>query len=153
MQVGDLVMLSTKHAIPSNIVKHAKLQPAFTGPYKITKVINENAYELDLPSTIRCHPVINISFLKRFVPSDLPSETSATPTVEANGEQELDRILTTRYYRRKRQFLVRWKNDPEGEEQWKNEESLPNAKELIKDFLDRHDAPPRRSKRGRVSRA
>ena len=33
-------------------------------PYKIVKVVNENAYQLELPKSFRHHNVINITFLR-----------------------------------------------------------------------------------------
>jgi len=33
----------------------------FVGPYKIKKIISSNAVELELPSTIKIHSVVNVS--------------------------------------------------------------------------------------------
>jgi len=38
-----------------------KLTEHFVGPYQVKGIISANAIELDLPSTIRIHPVVNIS--------------------------------------------------------------------------------------------
>jgi len=38
-----------------------KLMERFVGPYKIKKIISLNAVELELPSTVKIHPVVNIS--------------------------------------------------------------------------------------------
>jgi len=37
------------------------------GPYKINKIILPNAVELELPSTIKIHPVVNVSRICRYV--------------------------------------------------------------------------------------
>jgi len=34
------------------------------GPYKIKRIISTNAIELELPSTIKIHLVVNISVIK-----------------------------------------------------------------------------------------
>ena len=61
-KVGDLVMLSTKD-LKYQIVgrRTEKLTERFVGPYKIKKVVLLNAVELELPSTVKIHPVVNIS--------------------------------------------------------------------------------------------
>ena len=33
----------------------------FVGPYKIKKIVSSNAVELELPSTVKVHSVVNIS--------------------------------------------------------------------------------------------
>ena len=38
-----------------------KLMERFIGPYKVKKIVSVNAVELELPSTIRVHPVVNVS--------------------------------------------------------------------------------------------
>ena len=41
-----------------------KFDDRWYGPYKILKVVNENAYQLELPKSFRHHNVINITFLR-----------------------------------------------------------------------------------------
>ena len=38
-----------------------KLMERFIGSYKVKKIVSVNAVELELPSTIRIHPVVNVS--------------------------------------------------------------------------------------------
>jgi len=61
-RVGDLVLLSTKdlkYQMAGRCIK--KFMEYFVGPYKVKAIISSNAIELDLPSTIRIHPVVNVS--------------------------------------------------------------------------------------------
>jgi len=61
-KVGDLVMLSTKDLKYQMVGRRTeKLMERFVGPYKIKKIISSNAVELELPSTIKIHLVVNIS--------------------------------------------------------------------------------------------
>lgn len=59
---GDQVLLSTDHlkliGINSSITP--KFAAKFIGPFKVLKAVNDNAYELELPTTLEIHPVINI---------------------------------------------------------------------------------------------
>jgi len=61
-KVGDLVMLSTKD-LKYQIVgrRTEKLMERFVSPYKIKKIVSSNAVELELPSTVKIHPVVNVS--------------------------------------------------------------------------------------------
>jgi len=38
-----------------------KLTKRFIGPYKVKAIISTNAIELELPSSIKIHPVVSVS--------------------------------------------------------------------------------------------
>ena len=61
-RVGDLVLLSTKDLKYQMVGRQTeKLTEHFVGPYKVKAIISSNAIELDLPTTVRIHPVVNVS--------------------------------------------------------------------------------------------
>jgi len=61
-KVGDLVMLSTKDLKYQMMGRRTeKLMERFVGPYKIKKIISLNTVELELPSTVKIHLVVNVS--------------------------------------------------------------------------------------------
>jgi len=61
-KVGDLVILSTKDLKYQMVRKKTeKLMKRYVGPYKIKKIVLLNAIELELPSIIKIHLVVNIS--------------------------------------------------------------------------------------------
>jgi len=61
-KVRDLVMLSTKDLKYQMIKRRIqKLTERFVGPYKIKKIVSMNVVELELPATIKIHPVVNVS--------------------------------------------------------------------------------------------
>jgi len=67
-KVGDLVMLSTKDLKYQIVGKRTeKLTERFVGPYKVKKIISSNAVELELPSTIKIHLVVNVSRIYRYI--------------------------------------------------------------------------------------
>jgi len=76
-KVGDLVMLSTKD-LKYQIVERRteKLTERFVSPYKIKEIVLLNAVKLELPSTVRIHPVVNISRIRRYVEQVEVSQTS-----------------------------------------------------------------------------
>jgi len=66
-KVGDLVMLSTKDLKYQMVGRRTKkLTERFVGPYKIKKIISSNTVELELSSTIKIHPVVNVSRIRRY---------------------------------------------------------------------------------------
>ena len=61
-RVGDLVLLSTKD-LKWQIKERRleKLTKYFVGPYKVKRIVLSNAIELELPKSIKIHPVVNVS--------------------------------------------------------------------------------------------
>ena len=61
-KVGDLVMLSTKDLKYQMVRRRTeKLTERFVGPYKVREIISLNVVKLELPSTVKIHPVVNVS--------------------------------------------------------------------------------------------
>ena len=66
-KVGDLVLLSTKDLKWQMVSRRSEnLTERFVEPYRIKKIISANAVELDLPSTIKIHPVVNMSRIRKY---------------------------------------------------------------------------------------
>jgi len=64
-KVGDLVMLSTKDLKYQMVGRRTeKLTKRFVGPYKVRKIISSNVVKLELPGTIKIHPVVNVSRIR-----------------------------------------------------------------------------------------
>ena len=67
-KVGDLVMLSTKGLKYQMTGKRTeKLTERFVGPYKIKKIVLSNAVELELPSIVKIHLVVNVSRIQKYI--------------------------------------------------------------------------------------
>ena len=61
-KVGDLVMLSTEDLKYQMVRRRTeKLTERYVGPYKIKKIVLSNAVELELPSIVKIHLVVNVS--------------------------------------------------------------------------------------------
>ena len=66
-KVGDMVLLSTRDLKWQMIGRRTdKLTERFVGPYRVKGIVSSNAIELDLPSSVRIHPVVNISRIRRY---------------------------------------------------------------------------------------
>jgi len=88
-KVGDLVMLSTKD-LKYQIVgrRTEKLTERFVGPYKIKKVVLLNAVELELPSTVKIHPVVNVSRIQKYIGKVEGQRKEQPAPVIIKGEEE-----------------------------------------------------------------
>jgi len=145
-QVGDMVWLEGKNIQTDRPSK--KLADKRYGPYKVTKVVGPNAYQLQLPPSMKIHPVFNTVKLRpyhkdtisgRKVPSRPP------PVVEGEyPEWEVEYIKDSRLQRGKLQYLVKWKDYPQEESTWEPVEHLKKAQKSIDDFHNKHPAAPRK---------
>jgi len=95
-RVEDLVMLSTKDLKYQMMERRTeKLMERFVGPYKIKKIISLNTVELELPSTVKIHPVVNVSRIQRYVGQveGQRKEQPAPVVIEREEEWKVERIL------------------------------------------------------------
>jgi len=133
-KVGDLVMLSTKDLKYQMTGRRTeKLTERFVGLYKIKKIISSNTVELELPSTVKIHPVVNISRIQRYVGQveGQRKEQPASVVIKGEEEWEVERILNKRWIRGKDKYLVQWKGFTAESDTWEKKENLENAKEAI----------------------
>jgi len=113
-----------------------KLTEHFVGPYKIKGIVSSNVIELELPKSIKIHPVVNVSrvWLYKLQVEGQKKILPKPVIIKGEKEFEIEKILNKRTVRRKEKFLVRWKGYTAEEDTWKNRKNLRNAKELVKEF-------------------
>jgi len=140
-KVGDLVLLSMKDLKWQMKGRRLeKLTKHFVDPYKVKGIVSSNAIELELPNSIKIHPVVNVSRV-RLYKSQVKGQKKISPKpviIEGEEEFEVEKILNKRMVRGKEKFLVRWKGYTAGEDTWENRENLENAKELVEEFKREH---------------
>jgi len=136
-KIGDLVMLSTKDLKYQMIGRRTeKLTERFVGPYKIKKIVSTNAVELQLSSTVKIHPVVNVSRICRYVGQveGQRKEQPAPVIIEGEEEWEVERILNKQRVRGKEKYLVHWKGFTVESDTWEERGNLENTKEAIEEF-------------------
>jgi len=158
-KVGDQVLLSSRNIqLVGDAHRTKKLTSRFTGPYPIKRVINTNAYELDIPPTLRIHPVINISQLKPYrdgtgeFPFRAPPNSRPDPEAyDTFGQPSyvVERIVDKRVVRGATQYLVLWQGYPEEESTWEPEANLKRAKRAIGVYERLEQGAPRKRKQTR----
>jgi len=136
-KVGDLVMLSTKDLKYQMVGRRTeKLTERFVGPYRIKRIISSNAVELELPSTVKIHLVVNVSRIRRYVEQveGQRKEQPAPVVIKGEEEWEVERILNKRRIQGKDKYLVRWKEFTAESDTWEGRENLENAREAIEEY-------------------
>jgi len=75
----------------------------FVGPYQVKGIILTNAIELDLPSTVKIHPVVNVSRVCRYKDQveDQKKEQPAPVIIKRKEEYEVEKILNKKRFREK----------------------------------------------------
>ena len=102
-EVSDLVLLNTRYL--SLTSPPGKLKPCFVGPFRVNKVVGANAFELELPTTIKVHPVFNGSLLYKFQGEYKPP---GPIIVDGEAEYEVANIVGHRGNGNYRQYLLQW---------------------------------------------
>jgi len=156
LQVGDEVWLLRKHihtTRPSDKLDFKKL-----GKFKISSKVGANTYKLQLPPSMKIHPVFHVSLLEPASTDPLPGHLQPPPPptiVNDITEYEVESILDSRYHYGKLQYRAKWKGyTADQDQEWYPAEFFENSQELIKDYHQTYpkkpkqqNAPTRRSKR------
>jgi len=96
-KVEDLVMLSTKDLKYQMVRRRMeKLIKRFVGPYKVKKIVSSNIVELELPSTVKIHLVVNVSRIHKY-----------TGQVEGQKKEQLAPVIIKEKWEVKR-ILNKW---------------------------------------------
>ena len=106
------MLLSTKNLKFQMKRRHSeKLTEQFMGSYKMKRIISTNAIELELSSTIKIHPVVNISRVHMYKDQveGQKKEQSLLVIVKGKEEYKVEKILNKRKFREKDRYLVQWK--------------------------------------------
>ena len=108
-EVGDLVLLSMKDLKYQMVGRRTeKLTERFVGPYKVKSIVSTNAIELELPSTVKIHPVVNVSRVRRYT-SQVEGQKKEMPqpmVIEGEEEWEVEKIINKRWIRGRDKYLV-----------------------------------------------
>jgi hypothetical protein len=144
-EVGDKVWLSAKHI--QTVRASEKLDYKRLDPFKVTKVINRNAYRLELPYSMKVHNVFHVSLLDRYIgpvpdqqPSDPPLAIPPRAQMMRNGKSNESSIHAsgTEGCGIWCGGLITTTNTS-----WEPAENLENASEVVADFHRDNPAKPR----------
>jgi translation initiation factor IF-1 len=93
LEPGDLVWVHLRKDRFLDLRK-SKLMPRATGPFKVLKKINDNAYKLELPPEFGISPTFNISDLKPYLDDEDELESRTTPIQEGKDDEDMSPLHT-----------------------------------------------------------
>jgi len=136
-RVGNKVLISTKD-FSMELMKRAtkKLTEKFIGPYVVKKIVSENTVELELPASLRIHPVVNVRRIVKYREQVEGQKKIPLPPIKVAGEKEyeVENFLDRQERRDKTKYLVKWKEYTVEENIWEGVENLKNAMEKVEEF-------------------
>jgi len=83
----------------------------FVGPYVIEEVVFSNVVKLRLPSSMRIHPLVNVSWIVCYKEQVKGQKKKEGEPVEVEGVEkwEVEKILNKKKIRGVEKYLIWWK--------------------------------------------
>ena len=141
-------MLSTKDLVfKERLVR--KLVEKYMGLYEIEEVVSSNVVKLQSLSSMRIHPVVNVSRVVQYREQMKGQKKEEGKPIEVEGieEWEVEKILNKRKIRKVEKYLVCWKGFTVEHNSWKRRKDLGNTKAVLEDFEGRMEAEIRRQEK------
>ena len=113
------------------------LNPRRFGPYAIIKKLSPVTYRVKLPPLLHMHNVFHVDLLTPYYETDVHGANYSQPPPElihGQEEYEVEEIIKDCYYRRKKQYLVKWLGYPVSENSWVDAKDLHSPK-LLAEYL------------------
>jgi hypothetical protein len=151
IKVGDQVWLDARNLTtkrPSKKLDHRRL-----GPYKVIQKISSHVYKLQLPKTMKIHPVFHVILLTPYRKDPIIERHLPPPpdpeVVDGTPQWEVEEILDSRIRRGGRwvkfEYLVHWKDYPMEERSWEPADTITeDVPDLVAKFHREHPSAPRR---------
>ena len=144
---GDKVWLEAQNVQqrqPSIKLSHKRL-----GPYKVVRKIGDLNYQLELPKSMKIHPVFHVGLLSEHkVAAHIPDRTFPEPPPDEIEpgvfEYEVEKIIDSKFQRGQLHYLIHWKGYSAANRTWEHEKNIANATDQIKEFYRRHPNAPKR---------
>ena len=120
-----------------------KLAAKCHGPFPIQQVLSPISYQLTLPEQWKIHDVFHVDLLTPYRETEFHSPNYAQLPPDLVGEEEqyeVEQVLDGRNHGcwKKKQYLVKWKEYPDSDNQWLDAKDMDNAQELIAEFHNSH---------------
>jgi len=140
-KVDDEVLLSSEH-IPLHAVGTRKLLMKWMGPFTVVKVINEVAYQIQLPMGWRIHDVFHVSLLKPYYSNGKHPPPPPALLVDGEEEFEVEEILSHEPRSKtkgdnKVKLLIKWKGFGHENNTWEPFKNMQNAPVSLREYWDR----------------
>ncbi len=134
-EIKSKMFLNERNIVTARLFK--KLNDKMLDSFKITDSV-DFFYKLKLSDTMRIHDVFHSELLCSAVNnslSDQKNELSKSIVINDENEWKIDDILNSRWYQRRLQYQVKWKNY-DNDLNWYNadDDKFMNTQNIIDDF-------------------
>ncbi len=129
--VEDKILLNFKNIHISKSSK--KLDHKYDESFEVEEFIEKQVYKPRLFHTFRIHNVFHVSLLKSYKKRFDDVMTSFSIMINEEKHDEIKLILNSKLYRKRLQYLVKWLNWSNIENQWIYAENV-QVDELIRNF-------------------
>ena len=136
-EVGQRVLLSTRNLHIKQNTLSRNLLSRYVGPFKVLKRVGKQAYELELPPTMKMHDVFHVSLLKLYNEQGTHQPPPVTILMDGGQEHEVELILDHKAKNRSKSYLVRWTGYGPEHDTWEPEASLRNCPELVQAYWNK----------------
>jgi hypothetical protein len=148
---GEKVWLNARNI--QTLRPQKKLDWKNLGPFVVKQMVGSHACELQLPATMKVHPVFNVHLLRPATEDFLPGQHQPPPPpieVEGIEQFEVEEIVDSYWDRRSKKnprlyYTVKWTGHVDHTSE--PAEYLENAAELVRNFHRRYPDKPRPAKR------
>jgi hypothetical protein len=85
------------------------------GPFPVKQIISPYPYELELPDSMKIHPVFYVSLLELASNDPLPGQSQLPPPpviIEEMEDYAIEEMLDSQISRKEPQYLIRWVSYP-----------------------------------------
>jgi Chromo (CHRromatin Organisation MOdifier) domain len=110
-----------------------KLAPRRYGPFEVVTKVSNVTYRIQLPPIWKIHHVFHASLLTPYNEMNTrgPNFLELPPDlIKGEPEWEVEMILGDRIYKKKKQYLIRWKGYAPAHDSWEDESGI-HAPDLI----------------------
>ncbi len=136
-ETGQRVLLSTRNLLVKQTNFTKKLLSRYIGPFKIVNRVGKQAYELELPPTMKMHDVFHVSLLRPYHDQGEHQPPPVTILMDGEQEHEVQIVLNHRQEnRRSKSYLVRWTGYGAEHDTWEPEAALQNCQNTVQAYWD-----------------
>jgi len=140
---------ATAETRTSHRATRVRVAPALA-PSSLSRQVRDT-YKLDLPATVKIHPVFHISLLEPTTSTEPISGHSQPPPppviIQEQQEWEVEKILDSQCHRNQIQYRVKWTGLHDPDRTWYHARNFENSPDLIPQFHEKYplNQPPKTS--------
>lgn len=148
LKEGDQVFLKLHDGYSIPGLANRKLSHQRVGPFKIIKKVGSLAYRLDLPPTMRIHPVISVAQLEPAAtntsqdPYGRKINAEPPPVRNESDKYRVERVLSKRKMWNKAHYLIKWADWGNEHNVWYAIDDLDHCQDLIQEYEARRAMHP-----------